>query len=178
MPAGGVSIDIVDASALERQLDAFAGILADAGASVSFMAPFRADEARVYWRSLLPKIETGAMVLFAAAVDDSGPVGSVQLHPAPQPNQSHRADVAKLLVHRRARRRGVAWALMRRIEEEALQRGRTLLMLDTVKGSGAERLYLSLGYVRFGVVPGHARLPHGPLDDTSFFYKRLLPDAV
>jgi GNAT superfamily N-acetyltransferase len=172
----GMRIDLFGASDLERHLDGFADILSDAvdsGASVSFMAPLGVDEARAYWRSLLPKVETGAILVLAAAVDGSGPVGTVQLHPAPQPNQPHRADIAKLLVHRRARRRGVAGALMRRVEGEALRLGRTLLMLDTVSGSGAERLYLSIGYVRFGVVPGHARLPHGPLDDTSFFYKQL-----
>ncbi len=99
----------------------------------------------------------------------------MQLHPAPQPNQAHRADIAKLLVHRRARRQGLAEALMRRAEQEALARDRPLLVLDTVPGTAAERLYRRLGWQAVGVIPGYARLPEGPLGDTCLFYKWLGP---
>ena len=96
-----------------------------------------------------------------------------QLVPAWQPNQPHRADVAKVLVHRRARRRGVGRALMAAVEREALRRGRTLLTLDTDTGGDAERLYSALGYARAGVIPGYALFSTGPLCDTTIFYKHL-----
>ena len=107
------------------------------------------------------------------ARDDQGIVGTVQLQPSWAPNQPHRADVAKLIVHRRARGRGVARALMQELERRARERNLRLLLLDTCKGSPAERLYTSLGWTRMGEVPNFALNPDGSWCDTVFFYKQL-----
>ena len=106
---------------------------------------------------------------------DGGLVGTVQLHPAGQANGSHRAEVAKLLVHRSARRRGVGRALMGAVEALAREQGRTLLVLDTQTGSDAERLYTDLGWTVAGVIPGYSRLSDGSLGATTYLYKRLEP---
>ena len=164
-----------DADALERHMEGFAALLVDAvegGASVNFMLPFASDQARAYWRGIVPAVADGRIVLFAALAGGRV-LGSVQLHPAPQPNQTHRADIAKLLVHSTARRQGLGRALMAAAEASALAHGRTLLTLDTIAGSDAERLYPALGYRRAGVIPGYARMPDGPLGDTVVFYKTL-----
>src|SRR5207247_9554396 len=110
----------------------------DSGASVSFMRPFSVDAARDWWRTTIERADPRAIVLVAR--DDLGIVGSVSLHPAWPPNQPHRADIAKLLVHRRARRRGIARALMTELEARARNAGFTLLTLDTVRGDPAEQL--------------------------------------
>jgi GNAT superfamily N-acetyltransferase len=139
------------------------------GASVNFVLPFSFDEARAFWRRPIDRIVLGAWVEGRLA-------GTVSLVPAPQPNQPHRADVAKLLVHPGFRRRGVARALMARLEETAREMGRTLLVLDTEEGSGAEPLYEALGYVHFGTVPGFALSADGrSRKGASFFYKELSP---
>lgn len=171
------AIRCLDAAAAEAALPALAAVLADCvagGAGVSFMQPFSEAEALAWWQSLLPAIAAGRIILLAAE-DADGIAGTVQVHPAQQPNQAHRADVAKLLVHRRARRQGLAEALMRRAEQEALGRGRPLLVLDTVPGTAADRLYRRLGWQAVGIIPGYARLPEGPLGDTCLFYKWLGP---
>jgi GNAT superfamily N-acetyltransferase len=150
-------------------------VLADAvagGDSIGFMDGYTREEARVFYESLLPEVERGTRVLLAA-FDGGDLVGTVQLVHARPPNQPHRADVAKLLVHRRARRRGVARALMERLEAEASAEGKTLLVLDTVPGRAAERLYERLGWTRVGVIPGFALDPAGGECDTAVFYKRL-----
>jgi ribosomal protein S18 acetylase RimI-like enzyme len=165
----------VDAATLEARLDEFARILEDAvasGASVSFMAPFPLDAARAYWRSLLPRIAARGVVLLAATEGGRPALGTVQLHVATPPNQPHRADIAKLLVHRSARRRGLGRLLMLAAEEVAARHGRTLLTLDTASPD-AERLYDALGYERAGVIPGYALLPDGAPCHTTIFYKRL-----
>ncbi|HET6519840.1 MAG TPA: GNAT family N-acetyltransferase [Geminicoccaceae bacterium] len=171
-PPEVVALAAPEAGARLRELAAILVDAVEGGASVSFMLPFRHEEALAYWRGLLPAVAAGRTVLLAALIGGAA-VGTVQLGLATPPNQPHRADVAKLLVHRRARRRGVGRALMARVEDEARRRGRTLLTLDTLTGGEAERLYLALGYVRAGVIPGYARLPTGPLGDTSIFYKHL-----
>ena len=150
-------------------------VLADVvagGDSVGFMAGLTAADARAFYESLLPELERGTRVLLAAH-DGDALVGSVQLVYAWPPNQPHRADVAKLLVHRRARGRGVGRALMERLEAEAAAAGKTLLVLDTVPGRAAERLYLRLGWTRVGVVPAFALDPDGSPCDTAVFYKQL-----
>ena len=101
-------------------------------------------------------------------------MGTVQLVFAQFENQPHRADIAKMLVHRRARRLGIGAALLTAAERAALSAGKTLLVLDTAS-SGAERLYASLGWQRCGVIPGYALLPHGGLCDTTYFYRTLPP---
>lgn len=137
------------------------------------MAGLSLPEAAAWWRSVLAGL-TGRAVLLIAR-DEGGIVGTVQLQPAWAPNQPHRADVAKLIVHRRGRNRGIARQLMEALETAAAANGFTLLLLDTCEGSAAERLYSSLGWTRAGVVPGFALNPDGSLCDTVFFYKRVAP---
>lgn len=143
------------------------------GASVSFMWPLERGEAEAFWRRVLAGVGTpGGPVVLVAEV--AGRVaGSVQLHPAWPPNQPQRADVAKLLVHSGFRRRGMARALMLVLEGEARKIGRTLLTLDTVTGSAADRLYRSMGYVECGEIPRYAMMPDGSWSGTTIFYKQL-----
>jgi len=145
-----------------------------AGGSVNFCAPFSPEEARAYWtEDALPSIANGHRLLFAA--HQFGMLkGTVSLDLAQQPNQPHRADVAKLLVHPNARRAGLAKALMEAVEAEAKARGRWLLTLDTWSGSPAEKLYRSLGYRAAGRIPDFFLHPsNGSLQPTTYFYKRL-----
>jgi len=131
----------------EVLLDCIAG-----GASVSFMEDFSRDEATEYWRAIAAEVRAGRRVLFAAGEVD----GTAQLVLEVPPNQPHRAELAKMLVHRRARRRGVGRTLFGAVEEEARQRGKTLLTFDTMAGGDAERLYIACGCTKVGEVPGYA----------------------
>ena len=163
---------VVDPSA--NLLDDLSSLLTDAvesGAGVSFMRDLSFDRAREWWSKIFAESSSKAVIL--AARDERGVVGTVQLQPSWAPNQPHRADVAKLIVHRRARGKGVARALMRELERYAREEGFTLLLLDTCKDSVAERLYSSTGWTRVGVVPNFALNPDGSLCDTVFFYKQL-----
>ena len=158
-----------------RQLDNLSALLMDAvegGASVSFMAGLSSGEAEAFWEARLDEMPDGRTLLFAA-FEGSQLLGTVLLHPAWQPNQPHRADVAKLLVRRSARRRGVATRLMDVLEARAAALGRTLLTLDTGTGSEGERFYRGRGYVFVGIIPGYALMSDGSPCDTSIFYKRL-----
>jgi GNAT superfamily N-acetyltransferase len=160
---------------LESQLDALADVLADCvagGASVSFMAPFSHEQARAAVDGMAADVENGRRLLVAAFADGRL-VGTVQVILALPPNQPHRAEIAKLLVHRSARRRGVAQLLMERAEAEARAEGKTLLVLDTVTGDDAERLYTRLGWTRVGVIPGYALYPDGRPCDTTVFWKKI-----
>ena len=143
----------------------------DSGAGVSFMPPFSVDAAEEWWRKTLEQSHPRA--LFLVARDELGIVGTVQMHPAWAPNQPHRADVAKLIVHRRARRRGVGQALMAALETRAREAGFTLLTLDTCQGSAAEQLYATAGWQRAGVIPHYALNPDGSPCDTVIFYKKV-----
>jgi GNAT superfamily N-acetyltransferase len=167
-------IDELRRPAAASDLDQLAQLLADVvagGASVSFMAPFSVADAREWWRTTLERADPRAV--FLVARDEMGIVGTVQLHPAWPPNQPHRADIAKLLVHGRARRRGVGRALMAEIEARARSGGFTLLTLDTVRGDAAEYLYASAGWQRVGVIPDYALYPDGRPCDTVVFYKKV-----
>jgi GNAT superfamily N-acetyltransferase len=169
-----VTIERIGRDAAARDVRDLALLLVDAvdsGAGVSFLAGLTEGEAEAWWRSVLASSSERAIILIARDAD--GIVGTVQLQPAWAPNQPHRADVAKLLVHRRARRRGIGRALMHALEQAASAAGFTLLLLDTCKGYDAERLYASTGWVRVGEVPGFALNPDGTLCDTVFFYKHL-----
>ena len=156
----------------EADLRALAALLVDAvdsGAAVSFLS-LTESQALDWWRELLGQPGSGAIVLVAR--DDAGIAGSVQLHPSWAPNQPHRADVAKLIVHRRARRRGLGVALMEAVEREAANAGYRLLVLDSKRGDAGERLYRRLGWTVVGTIPRYAldtdgRTPH----DTVVFYK-------
>ncbi|HSK40278.1 MAG TPA: GNAT family N-acetyltransferase [Arenibaculum sp.] len=146
----------------------------EGGASVSFMAPLDRAKAEAFWRGVAESIARGERTLLVAEDHAGGGiVGTVQVVFGQPENQPHRADVSKMLVHRRARRRGVGAALMRAVEDVALASGRTLLVLDTATGGDAERLYERAGWTRVGVIPGYALMPDGRPCDTTYFYKRL-----
>ena len=146
------------------------------GASIGFMHPLSPGQARAFWQRVAAGLAAGERALLVAE-DDTGVVGTVQLVIGQPDNQPHRADLAKLQVHRRARRQGLAEALMRAAETMARDCGKTLLVLDTVTGSDADRLYTRLGWQRVGEVPDFALWPQGGLCPTSFFYKRVAAAA-
>jgi len=138
---------------------------------VSFLAPLTLERAEEWLRRAIPESRSGA--IFLGARDVEGIVGTVQLHPAWEPNQPHRAEIAKLLVHRRSRRTGLGTQLMQTIEEAARRAGFGLLTLDTKRGDPAERLYRHIGWARAGTIPGYALDPDGTPHDAVFFYKTL-----
>jgi GNAT superfamily N-acetyltransferase len=159
----------------QQHLSALADVLVDCvegGASVSFMAPFSKAEAATFYRKVIAGLEAGDRLLLAA-FDGERLLGSVQVLTAMPPNQTHRAEIAKLLVHRSARGRGVGAALMAEAEQRARMLGKTLLMLDTATGGDAERLYERLNWTRAAVIPNFAMLPDGRLCDTTIFWKAL-----
>ena len=173
--AGDVEIRRLDAAAARTHLDGLAAVLADCvagGASVGYLAPFSHEEARRVYEGYLVDIERGLRVLLAA-FSGGALVGTAQLVFPPHPNQPHRAEVARVLVRRSARRRGIASRLMEELESEAREEGRTLLVLDAVTGGDAERLYERLGWTRAGVIPRYALWPGGRFCDTTIFWKAL-----
>ncbi|HSD38035.1 MAG TPA: GNAT family N-acetyltransferase [Rhodocyclaceae bacterium] len=145
----------------------------EGGASVSFMSPLSRNKALDFWRNALASAARGERILLIAEDADGDVLGTVQLILAVPENQPHRADVAKMLVLRSARRSGLGAALMRAAEDEARNSGKTLLVLDTATGSDAERLYARLGWQRCGTIPGYALWPHGGLCGTTIFYRQL-----
>lgn len=166
-------------SRLARMTETAASQLADVlvdcvegGASVSFMLPLEHARAQDFWAAQAEDVATGARIILVAA-DDSGIVCTVQLILALPENQPHRADVAKMLVHRRARRKGIASKLMQALEGEARTASRSLLVLDTVTGSDAACLYERLGWQRAGDIPDFALFPAGGLTPTTFYYRQL-----
>jgi GNAT superfamily N-acetyltransferase len=172
---GPVTIERLGAEAASRHRDGLAAVLHDCvegGASVGYMAPFSLEDARAHFDGVQPEIESGKRVLLAA-FDGGELVGTVQIAAARPPNQPHRADVAKLLVRRSARRQGVARLLMERAELEARTEGWTLLVLDTVTGDPAERLYERMGWTKVGVIPNYALYPDGRPCDTTVFWKAV-----
>ena len=155
-------------------LDDLGELLCDAvasGASVSFLPPLSLERARAYWHNVFERAHERAVALVAR--DERGVAGSVLLQPAGVQNQPHRAEVAKLLVHRRARRRGVGKALMAELEKWATLGGFSLLTLDTKEGDAAEHLYAALGWKRAGLIPGYALDGDGKPCGTVLFYKEL-----
>jgi GNAT superfamily N-acetyltransferase len=144
----------------------------DGGAPVTFMHPLPGAKAQAFWRRVAADVAAGERALLVAE-DASGIIGTVQLIFPPFENQPHRADLAKMLVHRRARRQGIGSALMQAAEQLASECGRTLLVLDTATGSDAERLYERLGWQRVGVIPGYSLMPQEGMCDTTYFYRRL-----
>lgn len=145
----------------------------DGGASVSFMAPLHDTKAREFWRGVADGVAQGDRVLLVAEDEAHGVIGTVQVVFAQPENQPHRADIAKMLVHRRARRRGIGGLLMQAGEAVARAAGKTMLVLDTATGSDAERLYQRLGWNRVGVVPDYALWPDGRLCSTTYYYKPI-----
>jgi len=170
-----MTVRLLNAGEARAAVSALAGVLSDCvegGASVGFMQPYRPADAEPYWREVADAVESGATLLFTAETDGEI-VGTVQVGLAQMPNQPHRGDLKKLLVHRKARGTGIARRLMAAAESEAARRGRTLLVLDTATGSPAEAIYPRLGWTRCGVIPDYALWPEGGLCDTTIFYKRL-----
>ena len=160
----------------DAQIDELAGVLIDCvegGASVSFMHPLSRDRAVAFWRRVAQGVAAGERALLIAE-DARGLCGTVQLVLDQPENQPHRADLAKMLVHRRVRRQGLGAALMRAAEATARECGKTLLVLDAVTGGDAERLYERLGWERVGVIPGYALLPQGGLCATTVYYRNLV----
>ena len=170
---------IAAAEARERAHDlasALADVLIDCvegGASVSFMLPLARDKALTFWRGVLDGAARGERVLLVAETDAGRVVGTVQLITALPDNQPHRADVAKMLVHRDARRRGVAAQLMAAVDQAAREERKSVLVLDTVSGGDAERLYRRADWHSAGSVPNYALMPDGAYCATTFFYKEL-----
>ncbi|OHV73086.1 GNAT family N-acetyltransferase [Ensifer sp. LCM 4579] len=156
-------------------LPALAEVLSDCvegGASVGFMHPFTPQNARSFWESVAAAVARSETVLIVAEVDGRA-LGTVQVGLATMPNQPHRADIKKLLVHRQARGLGLARRLMEQAEAEAVKRGRRVLVLDTATGEPAEAIYERFGWQRVGVVPDYALMPDGRYCDTTLFYKHL-----
>jgi GNAT superfamily N-acetyltransferase len=159
----------------EAETHALAEVLVDCvegGASVSFMHPLTLERAVSFWQTVGTASAHGERILLVAEDVVDGILGTVQLVLDQPENQPHRADLSKMLVHRRARQRGLGALLMRAAEDHARDAGKTLLVLDTASAD-AERLYERMGWQRCGVIPGYALLPHGGLCDTTYFYRHL-----
>jgi hypothetical protein len=173
-PAAITSLSADDIADHVRALGALLHACVHAGASIGFVLPFTADDSERFWRGkVLRAVGNGTMVLLVAR-QDGRIAGSVQLDHDTPPNQPHRAEIRKLLVHPDFRRRGIGRMLMAEIEGRARQRRRTLLTLDTRTGDSAEPLYAALGYRTAGVIPGYCRDPFkDQLDSTTVMYKAL-----
>ena len=159
----------------ERELQGLSDVLIDCvagGASVSFMWPMTREKALAYWRDVAASAVRGERLVFAAYDAAETIIGTVQVVFAQPENQPHRADVAKMLVHRQARRHGAGAALLVAAERRAMEAGKTLLVLDTASDD-AERLYVRQGWQLCGRIPDYALLPDGALCATTVYYKSL-----
>jgi len=144
----------------------------EGGASVGFMLPFDTATGRLFWEGVAKAVEAGDILLLVAD-DQNKIVGTVQVGLKQPPNQPHRADIKKLLIHRSARGKGLSRLLMAAAETNAVAAGKSLLVLDTASGEPAEAIYEKLGWTRAGVVPDYALFPDGRFCDTTIFYKRV-----
>lgn len=170
-----VTIENLDGAGADAAIPALTGILRDAvanGASVGFMASSTAADFEGFWAGIAEEVRAGRVLLFVARSAE-GIVGTAQLHPVAKPNQPHRAEIAKVLVHSSARRQGIGEALMRAAEAAALALGRDLLVLDTDEAGAARRLYNRLGWIEIGTIPRYALMPDGRDCGSTFFYKAL-----
>jgi GNAT superfamily N-acetyltransferase len=159
----------------DREIQGLGDVLNDCvegGASVSFMLPMSRAKADAFWRSAAASVARGERVVLAAEDETGAIIGTAQIILAQPENQPHRGDLAKMLVHRRARRRGVGGKLLAAAERSALDAGKTLLVLDTASDD-AERLYARQGWQRCGVIPNYALLPDGTPCATTYFFKSL-----
>jgi GNAT superfamily N-acetyltransferase len=159
----------------EAEIEGLTDLLIDCvegGASVSFMHPLTRERAVAFWRHVGQDVAAEKRALLVTE-DERGLCGTVQLIFDLPENQPHRADLVKMLVHRRARRRGLGTALMRAAEVAARECGKTLLVLDAVTGGDGARLYERLGWVRVGDIPGYALFPQGGLCSATFYYREL-----
>lgn len=175
MPIPSFRIRRLDAVG-DREIAGLSNVLIDCvegGASVSFMLPLSRAKADAFWRSSAESAGRGERILIVAEDQEGAIVGTVTVILSLPENQPHRGDVAKMLVHRRARRCGIAAALLAAAEDAAREAGKRLLVLDTVTGGDAERLYAQHGWQRSGVIPEYALWPDGRPCDTTVFYKFL-----
>ena len=173
-----LSIAPMTVTELEVERPALVALLRDAvesGASVGFLPPLMDAEAGSYWATVAAGLRDGSRVVLAARDGELGLVGSAQLELATRANATHRAEVTKVMVHRRARRRGVGRALMLALEDHARGLGRTTLILDTRQGDPSEALYRAVGWTLAGAIPDYARSATGTLDATALYYKLLAP---
>jgi GNAT superfamily N-acetyltransferase len=171
-----VSVRRIGANEAVACVEALADVLIDCvegGASVSFMLPLPRDKALAFWRGVAEGVVRNERVLLIAETREGEILGTVQLITAQPDNQPHRADIAKMLVSRKARRRGIAQQLMVAVDAVAREEGKTVLVLDTVTGGDAERLYEHAGWQRAGTVPKYALMPDGEFCATTFYYKHL-----
>ncbi len=172
-PVSGIEVlDAASAASAERRLTEVLCACVEAGASVSYLPPLAPEIARAFWKRMAAEVAVGTRILLAAW-DDAALVGTVMLEFASSPNQPHRAEVQKLLVHPVARRRGLARALMLRAEQEARRAGRTLLTLDTRAGDAAENLYRAMGWHEAGRIPGYALNADLTPCGTIFFWRQV-----
>ncbi|KVG02719.1 GNAT family N-acetyltransferase [Burkholderia vietnamiensis] len=172
-----VTVRCVDAREAHACVDALADVLIDCvegGASVSFMLPIARATAVAFWKQVAEGVARGERILLVAEDAAARIVGTVQIVTAQAENQPHRADVAKMLVSRRARRQGIAAKLLAAADHAAREAGKTVLVLDTVTGGDAERLYERAGWQRVGVVPNYALMPDGTPCATTYFHKQLV----
>jgi ribosomal protein S18 acetylase RimI-like enzyme len=171
-----IEIVQLDAVAAEQAVPELAEVLQASvlqGASIGFVAPFSLKQAAAFWRRLLPAFQRSERLLLIAR-DAGRVVGTIQLLLDMPDNGSHRAEIVKLMVHPQARRQGIARRLLQRAEDLAKQHQRHLLVLDTVTGDTAEKMYLLMGFQLAGVIPEYARASNGgALDSTSYMYKLL-----
>ena len=177
-PTPAVAIESLGPGAVRPAVDRLVPLLrnvVDAGASIGFLPPLGAEEARRYWESVDAAVADGGRLLWIAREPDGAIVGSVQLDLEKRANGDHRAELSKLMVQTAARRRGIARALMQAAEAEARRRGRTTLFLDTRLGDPSEILYRGLGWQYAGSIPRYARSANGALDANAIYY-RLLGD--
>jgi ribosomal protein S18 acetylase RimI-like enzyme len=180
MAGVSLSIEPMTPAGVDAEWAALVGLLRDAvesGASIGFLPPLGDDEARSYWAAVTAGLREGSRVVLGARDAEFGLVGSAQLELAMRPNAGHRAEVTKVIVHRRARRRGIGRALMLALEVHARQLGRTTLILDTRQGDPSEGLYRAVGWTFAGAIPRYARSATGTLDPTALYYKLLEPAA-
>ncbi|HEX8328249.1 MAG TPA: GNAT family N-acetyltransferase [Hymenobacter sp.] len=172
-----VTLSTLTPAEIERALPQLVGLFQDAigsGAALGFLPPLTTAEASSFWRRVGASVEAGTVALFVARNSDSHDIlGSVQLALAPQTNGTHRAEVAKMMVHSTARRLGIGRQLLRALEAHAAQLGRSTLVLDTRQGDAAEQLYQALQYQVAGVVPEYAQSGDGSLHSTVIYYKLL-----
>lgn len=174
-----IAVQQLDAGAARREMPALCDLLVDCvkgGASVGFIEPMSMDKARAFWAGVAGAVESGESLLLVARTAGGRLDGTVQLQPAQKENQPHRADISKLLVHRRARRHGLGAVLMNEAEALARRIGRTVLVLDTATPE-AERLYRRQGWQLCGEIPDYALMPDGSPCATRYFYKRLTSPA-
>jgi GNAT superfamily N-acetyltransferase len=156
-------------------VEALSDVLIDCvegGASVSFMLPLTRERATAFWRRVARDVAAGERIVIVAE-DEHGVCGTVQLIVDLPENQPHRADLAKMLVHRRARRRGLGGALLRAAESAARSCGKTVLVLDAVTGGDGARLYERHGWIRVGDIPRYALRPAGGFCATTYYYRNL-----